>query len=159
MNLQRHILTVMLVSGMFMIAIATSSAATNKTSKATNPTPTETGTSIGNTNAPATTNDFRSVFESGGRDPFFPRSARQPAAVADNNESQPTVILVLKGFSGSAKRRFAIINDHTFAAGDESEVNTASGRMRIRCHEIRSDVAVVSIGSGPKIELRLPNRF
>lgn len=114
------------------------------------------------TNAPVTvnTNDYRSMFDGKGRDPFFPNSHRQAAEPSEAGESQPTVVLVLKGFSGAPSRRFAIINDHTFAAGEESEVLTAGGRIRIRCVEIRDNVAVVTIGSGgQKIELRLPSRF
>jgi hypothetical protein len=114
------------------------------------------------TNAPAATintNDFRSTFDSNGRDPFFPNSTRQALAPSEGGENQPTVVLALKGFSGNANRRFAIINDRTFAAGEESEVVTAGGRIRIRCVEIRADVAVVTVGGGPKVELRLPSRF
>ena len=117
---------------------------------------------IAATNAPVTvnTNDYHSVFDGKGRDPFFPNSPRQAAEPTEAGESQPTVVLVLKGFSGAPSRRFAIINDHTFAVGEESEVPTAGGRIRIRCVEIRDNVAVVTIGSGgQKIELRLPSRF
>jgi len=106
------------------------------------------------------TNQFISVFDSSGRDPFFPKSTRLNLATrAGEDNSQPVVALVLSGFSGSAGRRFAIINNRTFAAGEENEVVTASGRVRIRCVEIRSNTAVITIGGGEKIELRLPSRY
>ena len=113
------------------------------------------------TNAPATinTNDFKSVFDSKGRDPFFPNSSRQSIEPSESGEGQPTIVLVVKGFSGFGRHRMAIINDHTFAVGDEGEVLTAGGRIRIRCVEIHDDVAVVTIGNASeKIELRMPAR-
>jgi len=114
------------------------------------------------TNAPTVdTNAYRSVFDNKGRDPFFPNSSRQALqASADSAGEQPAVVLVLKGVSGSAEHRLAIINDRTFAVGDEDEVVTAAGRIRLRCVEIYDDNAVVVIdGSSEKIDLRLPNHF
>ncbi|MFM2082360.1 MAG: hypothetical protein RL380_1051 [Verrucomicrobiota bacterium] len=125
----------------------------------------------GTTNAPAatntvavaaSTNDYRSNFDLKARDPFYPHSARAAIGSTDDSgsEASPTVILVLKGISGSAKRRCAIINDHTFMVGDESEVSIGSGRIRVRCHEIRADAAIVSLGtSQEKTELRMPIRY
>ena len=58
-------------------------------------------------------------------------------------------------------RRFAIINDSTFGVNDESDVIIpGGGRIRIRCVEIRDNLAVVTIGrTGERIELRLTPRF
>ncbi|MCX6896622.1 MAG: hypothetical protein NTZ16_14250 [Verrucomicrobia bacterium] len=149
MNVRRQFLLALLLGWAFTLAPATAlCAATNTVTAATN-------APIATVN----TNDFRSNFDNNGRDPFFPMSSRQAAALSENGESQPAIILALKGFSGPAHRRFAIINDHTFAVGEESEVLTAGGRIRVRCVEIRADVAVVTIGGGQKIELRLPSRF
>lgn len=135
----------------FLSVIPLHAAATNQVAVSTSAT---------NAPAPVNTNDFRSIFDSTGRDPFFPNSARQAMESAAGGENQPAIVLVLKGFSGPAHRRFAIINDRTFAVGDESEVRTSGGRIRIRCVEIRDTVAVVTIGSnGQRIELRLPSRF
>jgi hypothetical protein len=114
------------------------------------------------TNAPVTlsTNDFKSVFDSKGRDPFFPNSTRQSLEPSEKGDSQPVIVLMVKGFSGYGNHRMAIINDHTFMVGEESEVISAGGRIRIRCVEIRDDVAVVTIGNAPqRIELRIPSRF
>jgi len=114
------------------------------------------------TNAPVTlnTNDFKSLFDSKGRDPFYPNSTRQSLEPSEKGESAPAIVLTVKGFSGYGNHRMAIINDRTFMVGEESEVISGGGRLRIRCVEIRDDVAVVTIGNAPqKIELRIPSRF
>ncbi len=110
--------------------------------------------------ATASTNAYLSVFDSKGRNPFFPGSDSD-FSVSPGGENQPAVQLALKGFSRSANRRFAIINETTFAVGDESDVKIpGGGRIRIRCVEIRDNVAVVTIGrTGERIELKLPSRF
>ncbi len=122
---------------------------------------TNTNAVVSVTNSPvANTNTFKSVFDSKGRDPFYPHSNRQSMAPSENGETAPTIILALKGISGSANRKFAIINDHTFSSGEEGEVVTAGGRVRIRCLEIHADHAIVTIGNNTeKIELRMPSRF
>jgi hypothetical protein len=83
-----------------------------------------------------------------GRDPFFPNSNRpyEAAEMATTNRTVEVTALVLKGFSGSPEQRLAIINNHTFAAGDEGDVTTAQGRIHVRCIEIRPHSVVVQIG-------------
>jgi hypothetical protein len=123
------------------------------------------------TNAPPSTNAPPvgtngiplSVFEvnlPGGKDPFFSRSSRNSAEGYSAPEDKAATILALQGISGPANRRLAIINNHTFAAGEDGEIVTAVGRIRVRCEEIKNDVAVVCVGSSTqRIELRLPSRF
>ena len=88
-----------------------------------------------------------------GVDPFFPRSNRPyfgtPVPVAPTNPEPVTVAveLRLKAISGSPEHRLALINNHTFEAGEEGEVATTTGRMRIRCLEITQDSAVVQVGA------------
>ena len=77
-----------------------------------------------------------------------PRAARAPEPV------QVAVDLRLKAISGLPEHRLALINNHTFEAGEEGEIATTSGRMRIRCLEITQDSAVVQVGSERR-ELRL----
>jgi hypothetical protein len=95
-----------------------------------------------------------------GRDPFFPNSTRPYSTFAPtpNMTNAPApmqvVDLRLKGFSGPADRRLAIINNHTFEAGEEAEVIMGPGRIPIRCLEIRADSVVVEI-RGERRELRL----
>ena len=80
-----------------------------------------------------------------GRDPFFPESSRVYDANVPSNRKVEATSLVLKGFSGTPGHRYVIINNHTFAVGDEGDVLTASGRAHIRCLDIRSDAVVVEI--------------
>ena len=92
-----------------------------------------------------------------GKDPFYPRSTRLFTSVTVTPTNQPTVIAVelqLKALSGSAGRRLAIINNHTFEAGEEGEVVTNAGRVRIVCLEIKDDSVVVLVGGERRI-LRL----
>ena len=87
-----------------------------------------------------------------GVDPFFPRSSRPYGPVfpiAASSSPGPVTVAVdlkLKAISGLPEHRLALINNHTFEAGEEGEVVTTSGRMRIRCLEITQDSAVVQVG-------------
>jgi len=93
-----------------------------------------------------------------GRDPFFPTSTR-PYENAQVNQ-QPHIgdlsSLVLKGVSGPAGSRLAIINNHTFGVGDEQDLVTPQGRIRVRCIEIKDDSVVVESG-GQRQELKYAN--
>jgi hypothetical protein len=89
-----------------------------------------------------------------GVDPFFPRSKRPyqgsvlPIVVPSNPEPVTVAVdLKLKAISGLPEHRLALINNHTFEAGEEGEVVTTTGRMRIRCLEITQDSAVVQVGA------------
>ena len=87
-----------------------------------------------------------------GVDPFFPRSLRPYGPVAPivvPSTPEPVTVAVdlkLKAISGLPEHRLALINNHTFEAGEEGEIVTTNGRMRIRCLEITQDSAVVQIG-------------
>jgi len=98
-----------------------------------------------------------------GRDPFFPRSTYpylrdSPLIVQTNVVAPPTVNadLKLKGISGLPPRRLAVINNHTFEAGEEAEIITTTGRMTIRCLEINENSATVQIGPERRV-LRMRN--
>ena len=60
--------------------------------------------------------------------------------------------LVLKGLSGSGPRRFALINDGTFAAQEQGKVRLGDSNVVVRCLEIRSDSVVVQVAgeAGPR---------
>ena len=98
-----------------------------------------------------------------GVDPFFPKSHYPYTGpvvpiVIPTNTPEPVrveVDLKLKAISGLPEHRLALINNHTFEAGEEGEIITNKGRMRIRCLEIHQDSAVVQVGSERR-ELRLP---
>jgi len=76
-----------------------------------------------------------------GKDPFFPRSIRPYASVAVAVVSNaptlpPPVDLKINGTSGSEDRPLVIINNVTFAVGDNREVTTGGRRVAIQCLEI-----------------------
>jgi hypothetical protein len=48
--------------------------------------------------------------------------------------------------------RLVIINNHTFAEGDEEDVSTPGGRIRVRCVEIRGNSVLVE-ADGQRQEL------
>lgn len=86
-----------------------------------------------------------------GRDPFYPKSTRPYTSGAPVIISNAAPVLVsaelkLKALSGSTERRLALVNNHTFETGEEAEVMTTNGRMRVRCIEIRPDSVLMQIG-------------
>ena len=86
-----------------------------------------------------------------GRDPFYPKSMRpynSVSPVITTNAAPMTIVadLKLKALSGSTDRRLALVNNHTFEAGEEAEVVTSNGRMRVRCIEIRPDSVLMQVG-------------
>jgi hypothetical protein len=88
-----------------------------------------------------------------GRDPFFPDSSRPYAsAVTGAKATDDVSLLDFKGISGTTDARLAIINNHTFAAGDDEYVLTTQGRVHIHCLEIRSNSVIIEIG-GQRHEL------
>lgn len=90
-----------------------------------------------------------------GRDPFFPLSSRLRSRPTSNETIKAApVTLSLKGVSGTEGRRFALINDKTFAAGEEREIAVGNGRVRVHCLEIREDSVTVDV-NGNRQELRL----
>lgn len=59
--------------------------------------------------------------------------------------------LLLKGISGTASRRFALINDATLAKNEEARVRVGSSNVVLRCLEIRPRSVLVQLrgGTGP----------
>ena len=103
----------------------------------------------------------KSVFEDdlkNGKDPFFPRSVRRADRPPTINTEvvAPAVQLALKGISGPANRRFALINNQPLAAGETAYVRIASGQVKVHCLEIRDDSVIISVEGDPEQkELRL----
>ena len=82
-----------------------------------------------------------------GRDPFFPDSIRpyeNTAAAAP--KTADITSLAVRGFSGTVDHRLVIINNHTFAVGDEGDVTTVTGHIHLRCIEIATDAVVIEVG-------------
>lgn len=159
-------------------AATTPTNATSKASSASPATPAAT---------PVETEIPQAVFvvptaPSQGRDPFFPRSTRLFAETGTGSNvktNQPSFVveLALKGISGTRERPLAIINNQTFAVGEENDVITGTrpveelrlgpragetvlfhgpSRVRIRCVEINMSAGTVIIQVGnERRELRL----
>jgi hypothetical protein len=90
-----------------------------------------------------------------GKDPFFPHSTHpyiSGHAAPTNQVAAPiTAELHLNGISGPPDHRLAIINYKTFDAGQEQEVNTNAGKIRVRCIEIQPDAVIIQIGTERRI--------
>ncbi len=103
-----------------------------------------------NTNPPTGSAQIQSVFimptsSKDGRDPFFPESTRTVDAMAAASHIVEITSLKVPGISGTPGHLLAIINNHTFAVGDEGDVLTTSGRVSLRCLEIHTDYVIVEI--------------
>jgi hypothetical protein len=62
----------------------------------------------------------------------------------------------LRGISGKANRRLALVNGQTLAVGEEAAIRTTDGVVRIRCLEIRDRSVVVAVeGENERKELTL----
>lgn len=93
-----------------------------------------------------------------GKDPFFPHSARRAERIPATTEPAlaPIVQLSLKGISGPANRRFALINNQPLGVGETAFVRISGGQVKVRCWEIRENSVIVSIEGDPeRKELRL----
>ena len=111
--------------------------------------------------APAKPVRARSVFvmpasSHEGRDPFFPESQRpyEEAVAATTNRPAPTLITV-KGLSIDHGQAMVIINNHTFAIGDEGDVLTAGRRLHLRLVGLENGAAIVEI-NGSRRKLTIP---
>ena len=96
-----------------------------------------------------------------GKDPFFPNRNRGVAVTVNTNKPVPTIntgALFLKGFAGTAERRIALINNQTFAKGEEGEVKLGSGKIKVRVVEIKDKSVIIEIeGQAERKELVLPD--
>ncbi len=87
-----------------------------------------------------------------GRDPFFPNSLRPYAsAVVTSSPTTDLSSLFVQGTSGSPDHRLVIINNVTFGVGDDAEVITSQGRIRIHCIAISDDSAVIEAAGQSQI--------
>lgn len=92
-----------------------------------------------------------------GKDPFFPLSTRlrpHKEVVSTKHLTATPGDLDLKGISGAIDHRLAIINNRTFAVGEEGEVTCNSGRIHITCEEIKDDSVRVLV-NGQELVVRL----
>jgi len=96
------------------------------------------------------------------RDPFFPNSTRLAAVTtARTNVTGAAVVadLTLKAIFGTGSRPLATINNATFEVGEEQEVLTPAGKVRVRCVDIKptDEIVVIEVAGGRR-ELRFPRR-
>ena len=98
------------------------------------------------------------VNTSEGRDPFFPESNR---VFEDNPATQHHTIdensFKIKGISYEHGRPMVIVNNHTFAVGDEGDVLTTAGRVHLRLIEIRADYVTIEV-NGSRRQLSTGNK-
>lgn len=92
-----------------------------------------------------------------GKDPFFPRSTRRGPQIKDVPIMETIQDLLLKGVSGSATRRLAIINNKTFEVGEEGELKIQGQTVRVKCVEIKDKSVLIRI-NGSNRELFLSPR-
>jgi len=94
-----------------------------------------------------------------GKDPFYPRSVLvygEDLTSKSNNAPPPVVEFFLRGISGTDENPLAIVNNVTFGVGDELEVPTKAGKMKIRCLKINKEAGTAMVQAGGLIrELRL----
>lgn len=113
--------------------------------------------------APGHASPFVSVFTDSrtfGRDPFFPKSSRRNAMpavptpfVPKEGELPPG--MVLKGLSGTKEKPLAIINNRTFAEGEEAEVRVLNQLYRLKVIEIKERSVMISVNGTTPRELTL----
>lgn len=97
-----------------------------------------------------------------GKDVFYPDTRRFEKKVAtpdpglDKGDTQIASQLVLKGISGSGKRRLAVINNRTLGQGEIWDFKYKGQSHRVTCEEIKLHSVVISVeGVTEKIELQL----
>jgi len=82
-----------------------------------------------------------------GRDPFFPGSTRVYNNNPQNQPRGPSLAeLSLKSILGTPPRVFAIINNHTFASGDDGDITIKSGqRLHVICVDINPKAGTATV--------------
>jgi hypothetical protein len=93
-----------------------------------------------------------------GRDPFFPKSKRRelPLTVNIQTNLPPGELpagMVLKGLSGTKDKPLAIINNYTFATGEESEVRVGHQLFRVKVVEIKERSVMLQVNGQQAVEL------
>jgi len=93
-----------------------------------------------------------------GRDPFFPNSPRVYQSSINKQIRGPSLTdLSLRSILGTPPRVFAIINNHTFAPGDDGDVILKDGRrLHINCVNINPKAGTATVeANGLSTELHI----
>ncbi len=96
--------------------------------------------------------------------PKSPAPPAEPVTPSEPWAGMPTAVkryddLKLTGLSGTAARRFAIVNNQTFAPGETARVKLKDGEVKVLCKEIRDRSVVVQLeGATEAKELFLNGR-
>ena len=113
---------------------------------------------------PGQASPFVSVFTDNrtyGKDPFFPKSRRREVTLSVNTNDfklQPGELpagMVLKGLSGTKEKPLAIINNYTFAVGEEAEVRIVHQLFRVKVVEIKERSVMIKVNGTEPRELTL----
>jgi hypothetical protein len=82
-----------------------------------------------------------------GRDPFFPDTTRLHEDKSPKPSRGPALTdLTLKSILGTPPQVIAVINNHTFAPGEEGDIITKSGqRLHIHCVAINPNTMTATI--------------
>lgn len=110
---------------------------------------------------PAATTSPQSVFvmpasPKEGCDPFFPNSTRPYNTAGPVTQNVEWTSLKLAGVSGSPDHRLVIINNNTFAEGDEQDVSVPGGRIHVSCLKISPRSVLIKV-AGQTHELIFTN--
>lgn len=111
---------------------------------------------------------LKSVFNDqigAGKDPFFPNSKRlerQKPVVRPMDKGTPkggiSDSIVLNGFSDAPNGKLAMINNRTFAVGEEYTLKCGKQSIKVKCVEIKDDGVVIEVDGSTK-ELKLRKGF
>lgn len=96
-----------------------------------------------------------------GKDPFFPNSERRKATNETNiptDVQAPAIKLKLQGISGPSEKRLGIVNNRTFAVGEEAEMKVDGKSYKVHCLEIKEHSVIMEV-NGQRQELTLGARF
>jgi hypothetical protein len=89
-----------------------------------------------------------------GRDPFFPDSTRPYEENKPANSALDENSFSVKGLSVQNGHAMVIINNHTFAVGDEGDVLTSAGRVHLHLIDIRPNAVVIEV-NGSRREINI----
>ena len=93
-----------------------------------------------------------------GRDPFYPSSTlgfpNANVTRTNNTVAAAPPRMSLMGISGTREKPLAIINGRTFGKGEDQEVPSPNGKLRVKCVEIKEDSVIIDV-NGERQELRL----